>query len=45
MDWFKFCQDYFDWKIANKDNLKLYVVKNKITADEFKTITGVDYVA
>ncbi len=45
MDWFKFCKDYFDWKIADKDSLKIYVVKNKITDVQYKTITGIDYVA
>lgn len=45
MDWFEFCKEYFDWGIANKDNLKIYVVKGKISAEQYKTITGIDYVA
>ncbi|OOM80952.1 XkdX family protein [Clostridium sp. BL-8] len=45
MDWFDFCKDYFDFGIANADSLKIYVAKNKITADQYKQITGVDYVA
>lgn len=45
MDWFEFCKDYFEWGIANKDNLKIYIAKNKITAEQYKEITGIDYVA
>ncbi|WP_315069605.1 XkdX family protein [uncultured Clostridium sp.] len=45
MDWFEFCKDYFDWRIANTDSLKVYVAKTKITVEQYKTITGVDYVA
>lgn len=45
MDWYNFCKLNFDLKIATTDNLKIYVAKNKITADQYKEITGVDYVA
>ncbi|NRT90167.1 XkdX family protein [Clostridium beijerinckii] len=45
MDWFEFCNDYFNWGIADSDNLKIYVIKSKITANQYKIITGVDYVA
>lgn len=45
MDWFKFCKDYFDWHIADVDSLKIYVAKGKITAEQYKEITGLDYVA
>jgi len=43
--WFKFCQSYFSYGIANADNLKTFVAHNKITADQYKQITNVDYVA
>lgn len=45
MDWFKFCKDYFDFGIANINSLKIYVAKTKISAEQYKTITGTDYVA
>jgi uncharacterized XkdX family phage protein len=45
MDWFTFCSDYFKLGIATPDSLKIYVVKGKITADQYKQITGIDYVA
>ena len=45
MDWFKFCKDYFDWGIANAENLKIYVAKNKISSDQYLSITGVEYIA
>ncbi|OOM75509.1 XkdX family protein [Clostridium sp. BL-8] len=44
MDWFEFCRDYFIFGIANGNNLKIYVVKNKITDVQYKEITGIDYV-
>lgn len=45
MNWFKFCKDYFDWNIATTDSLKIYVAKGKISAEQYKIITGIDYVA
>lgn len=45
MDWYNFCKTNFDLGIANKDNLKIYVVKNKIKAEQYKNITGITYVA
>jgi len=44
MDWFEFCKEYFDWEIADADSLKIYVIKTKITAQQYKTITGMYYV-
>ena len=43
MDWFKFCKDNFEFKIATAESLKIYVVKGKITAAEYTEITGEDY--
>lgn len=43
MDWLKFCKDYFGWGIATSESLKIYVVKNKITSQQYKEITSVDY--
>lgn len=45
MDWFEFCKNNFAWGVATADSLKIYVVKNKITAIQYKEITGIDYVA
>jgi uncharacterized XkdX family phage protein len=45
MDWFKFIKDNYDSGNYTKDNVKVFVVKGKITADQYKTITGDDYVA
>lgn len=43
MDWFNFCKRNFYLGIANTENLKIYVVRNKITEEQYKEITGVDY--
>lgn len=45
MDWYKFCKTNFDLGIATTENLKVYVIKNKITAEQYKTITEIDYIA
>ena len=45
MDWFLFCKSNFDFGNATNDSLKIYVVKNKIGPDQYKEITGQDYVA
>lgn len=43
MDWFKFCQTNFALGNATPDNLKIYVVKGKITAAQYAEITGESY--
>ena len=43
MDWFKVCLEYYQAGYYNNTSLKVFVVKNKITADQYKTITGIDY--
>lgn len=45
MNWYEFCKNNFDDGIATADSLKIYVQKNKITADQYKEITGTDYTA
>lgn len=45
MDWYNFCKTNFNLGIATTDTLKIYVSKNKITATQYKEITGIDYVA
>jgi len=44
MDWNKTCTDYYNDGYYNNTNLKIFVVKNKITVDQYKIITGIDYV-
>lgn len=45
MDWYKFCKTNFDLSIASADSLKIYVEKGKITSEQYKEITGLDYTA
>lgn len=45
MDWYVFCKDYFDWGIANTNDLKIYVAKKKITVEQYKEITGIEYIS
>jgi len=45
MDWFKTCSNYYKAGYYDNTSLKVFVLKGKITADDFKTITGIDYVA
>ena len=45
MDWFKFIKDNFDAGNYTVIQVKIFVVKLKITTDEFLTITGEVYTA
>lgn len=45
MDWFKVISDYYQAGYYTVDQVKIFVVKGKITADQFLTITGQTYVA
>jgi uncharacterized XkdX family phage protein len=45
MDWYKLVKDNYDAGFYTTDNVKVFVVKNKITVVQYKLITGVDYVA
>lgn len=45
MDWVKICTDYYKAGFYDNTSLKVFVAKSKITADQYKTIAGVDYVA
>ena len=45
MDWLNFCKTNYLLGNATIENLKIYVAKNKITAEQYKEITGVDYIA
>jgi uncharacterized XkdX family phage protein len=45
MDYFKYCQTAFSNKWATVDQLKVWVAKGKITADQYRQITNQVYVA
>jgi uncharacterized XkdX family phage protein len=45
MDWNKICTDYYDAGFYTSTSLKVFVVKGKITIEQYKTITGIDYAA
>ena len=41
---YKFIKEYFDLKLYTTEDVKIFVKVNWITNEEFKTITGVEYV-
>lgn len=43
MAWFQKIKDYYDKGLWNIEMVRNAVVKEKITAEEFKEITGEDY--
>jgi uncharacterized XkdX family phage protein len=45
MDWLKICTDYYNAGYYDNTSLKVFVAKGKITATDYKNITGTDYVA
>lgn len=45
MDWFKICSDYYTKGYYNNESLKTLVIKVKITAAQYKEITGIEYAA
>lgn len=45
MDWFKTVKRYYDKGYYSNEDVKIFVVGKKITEEEYKIITGVDYVA
>lgn len=45
MDWYNFCKTNFDLGIATKSSLKVYVEKEKITSEQYKEVTGIEYEA
>ncbi|WP_446897404.1 XkdX family protein [Clostridium sp. LBM24168] len=45
MDWFKICSTYYKAGFYTNDSLKVFTNKDKITAEQYKTITGQDYTA
>lgn len=45
MDYYAWCKTAYDNGYATTDQLKIWVAKGKITSDNYKTITGIDYTA
>lgn len=45
MNWFEKIKRYFDKDIYTKEQVKVFVVSGKITGEQYKEITGEDYVA
>lgn len=45
MDWFKKVKRYYNSGYYAKEQVKIFVVSGKITEEEYKEITGEDYIA
>lgn len=45
MDWFNIIKSFYDNQLWTSDQVSDAVTKGKITADQYKLITGNDYVA
>ncbi|HGE7925869.1 TPA: XkdX family protein [Clostridioides difficile] len=45
MNWYKIITDFYRNNNWSKEQVKTAVEKNKITASEYKEITGEDYIA
>lgn len=43
MDWFEKVQRYYNKGYYDEDDVRVFVKAKKITAEQFKEITGVDY--
>ena len=42
---YSYIKEYFDLKLYTSDDVKVFVKVNWITVEEYKAITGIDYVA
>lgn len=45
MDWFETIKRYFDAGLYTKEQVAVFVVKGKITAEQYEQITGDVYTA
>ena len=43
MDWFTTVKNYYNAGYYDKEKLKVFVQKGKITAEQYKEITGIEY--
>jgi len=44
INWYETCLMYYNDGNYTSDDLKVFVAKNKITAEQYKQICGLDYV-
>lgn len=44
MDWFEKVKRYYEKGIYKNEQVKVFVEGNKITAEQYKEITGEDYI-
>lgn len=44
LDWFKTIKRYYDLKKYTNEEVKVFVDGGKITKEQYKLITGIDYV-
>lgn len=42
--WYNSVKEYYDMGFYTNDNVKVFVVANMITPEDYKKITGEDYV-
>lgn len=45
MDWYAKIKSFYDRKLWSIEQVKIAVEKEKITSEQYKTITGQDYTA
>lgn len=45
MDWFKTVSDFYKGNYYTVEQVKVFVVKGKITSDHYQQITGQEYIA
>ncbi len=45
MDWYKTVKGYYDAGFYDNEKVKMFVQKSKITAAQYKEITGQNYAA
>lgn len=43
MDWFQTVKNFYDSGLYTKDQVKVFVVKGKITPEQYEQITGDTY--
>ncbi|MEH6940764.1 XkdX family protein [Bacillus sp. JJ722] len=44
IDWFPSIKEYYELGFYNNENMKLFVKVKYITAEQYKEITGIEYV-
>jgi|GEM_PF-2182506 len=44
MDWFKIVSNYYQANLHTLEDVGVYVINNKITAEQYKQVTGQDFI-